>query len=503
MPSSTINILNRNTNNLETITLESDSYVTTEIANSFVQNLQSLAQNLENESFNNQTITPLQAIAVSMNQEKPRVRREKNVRRQFKCPECEKVFRFKQNLSRHINLHTGAKPFICEYCARQFRDASALVVHVKIKHNDRSNLPHACDICNKRFCNKSSKDTHVLLHNADKKFMCDKCGNSFRTEFYLKRHETIHTGEKPFECTICSKKFRLHQILKMHMQSHFNERSHKCLACDKLFKTRDALNKHKKIHLAPEEKHFPCLECDKKFATQGRLNVHMSAHIAELNFECNVCKKKFKSSRSLKEHSLIHTEPTFKCDQCGARFFQRSKLKRHSVIHLNVKTYPCSFCKKRFKTIKNLNDHKRAKHDDKVNLSELENEKEEEEEREMTEKTSTNSVKNEERFSCPSCPKTFSQKKHLNDHKRIHSDNNKCPICNKIVHKLKRHMTIHNKSEIQDLNEKIGAENESLNVSTKNNETKSLRSKSKVSKTARKSSHPQKVIEQIFNNDSD
>jgi stress-induced morphogen len=140
--SSTINILNRNTNNLETITFEPESFVTREIADSFVNNLESLVHNLENDSFNpnhdnvnNQTTTTTtthQSFTLINQMEVTRQRREKNAPREFKCNVCSKVFKYKQRLERHEKIHNGIKPFICEYCAKPFRELSNLVLHVKV-----------------------------------------------------------------------------------------------------------------------------------------------------------------------------------------------------------------------------------------------------------------------------------------------------------------------------------------------------------------------------------
>jgi len=146
--SSTISILNRNTNNLETITFEPESFVTREIADSFVNNLESLAHNLENDSFNpnhdttiNQTTTTTattmpvashQSFTLVNQTEVIRQRRDKNAPREFKCNVCSKVFKYKQRLERHEKIHNGIKSFICEYCAKPFRELSNLVLHVKV-----------------------------------------------------------------------------------------------------------------------------------------------------------------------------------------------------------------------------------------------------------------------------------------------------------------------------------------------------------------------------------
>lgn len=47
----------------------------------------------------------------------------------FACLECGKVFNAHYNLTRHMPVHTGARPFICKICGKGFRQASTLCRH--------------------------------------------------------------------------------------------------------------------------------------------------------------------------------------------------------------------------------------------------------------------------------------------------------------------------------------------------------------------------------------
>ena len=57
------------------------------------------------------------------------------------------------------------------------------------------------------------------------KYTCDVCGKGFRTSWLLNRHVLIHTGEKPFACTFCEKRFNQRSSLRSHMVLHYNMNS--------------------------------------------------------------------------------------------------------------------------------------------------------------------------------------------------------------------------------------------------------------------------------------
>ena len=81
--------------------------------------------------------------------------------RVFTCPDCGKVFNAHYNLTRHMPVHTGARPFVCKVCGKGFRQASTLCRH-KIIHT--ADKPHKCQTCGKAFNRSSTLNTHVRIH---------------------------------------------------------------------------------------------------------------------------------------------------------------------------------------------------------------------------------------------------------------------------------------------------------------------------------------------------
>uniref|UniRef100_A0A8B9U677 FEZ family zinc finger 2 n=1 Tax=Anas zonorhyncha TaxID=75864 RepID=A0A8B9U677_9AVES len=164
----------------------------------------------------------------------------------FTCEVCGKVFNAHYNLTRHMPVHTGARPFVCKVCGKGFRQASTLCRH-KIIHTQEK--PHKCNQCGKAFNRSSTLNTHIRIHAGYKPFVCEFCGKGFHQKGNYKNHKLTHSGEKQYKCTICNKAF--HQIynLTFHMHTHNDKKPFTCVTCGKGFCRNFDLKKHvRKLH---------------------------------------------------------------------------------------------------------------------------------------------------------------------------------------------------------------------------------------------------------------
>ncbi|XP_012064088.1 PREDICTED: fez family zinc finger protein 2-like [Atta cephalotes] len=169
-----------------------------------------------------------------------------NKQKTFTCPECGKVFNAHYNLTRHMPVHTGARPFVCKICGKGFRQASTLCRH-KIIHT--AEKPHKCVTCGKAFNRSSTLNTHTRIHANFKPFVCEFCGKGFHQKGNYKNHKLTHSGEKAYKCNICNKAF--HQIynLTFHMHTHNDKKPFSCKICGKGFCRNFDLKKHmRKLH---------------------------------------------------------------------------------------------------------------------------------------------------------------------------------------------------------------------------------------------------------------
>lgn len=166
----------------------------------------------------------------------------------FTCPECGKVFNAHYNLTRHMPVHTGARPFVCKICGKGFRQASTLCRH-KIIHT--AEKPHKCQTCGKAFNRSSTLNTHTRIHAGYKPFICEFCGKGFHQKGNYKNHKLTHSGEKAYKCNICNKAFHQVYNLTFHMHTHNDKKPFTCKICGKGFCRNFDLKKHmRKLHEA-------------------------------------------------------------------------------------------------------------------------------------------------------------------------------------------------------------------------------------------------------------
>ncbi|XP_067123687.1 LOW QUALITY PROTEIN: fez family zinc finger protein erm-like [Centruroides vittatus] len=175
-----------------------------------------------------------------------RSKRSNNKHKTFTCPECGKVFNAHYNLTRHMPVHTGARPFVCKVCGKGFRQASTLCRH-KIIHTQEK--PHKCQTCGKAFNRSSTLNTHIRIHAGYKPWVCEYCGKGFHQKGNYKNHKLTHSGEKAYKCSVCNKAFHQVYNLTFHMHTHNDKKPYTCKVCGKGFCRNFDLKKHmRKLH---------------------------------------------------------------------------------------------------------------------------------------------------------------------------------------------------------------------------------------------------------------
>ncbi|EJD07415.1 uncharacterized protein FOMMEDRAFT_137738 [Fomitiporia mediterranea MF3/22] len=138
----------------------------------------------------------------------------------------EQGFTSKQKIMRHLQAHTGHRPYMCKECGQWFSEAATLQQHMR-RHTQEK--PFVCDFpgCGKAFAITGALTIHKRTHNGERPFQCPHCDRAFAESSNLSKHLRTHTGDRPYRCNEpgCGKAFARPDQLQRHGNVHSKKKA--------------------------------------------------------------------------------------------------------------------------------------------------------------------------------------------------------------------------------------------------------------------------------------
>lgn len=284
--------------------------------------------------------------------------------RPFRCNQCGKTYRHGGSLVNHRKIHqTG--DFLCPVCSRCYPNLAAYRNHLRNHPQCKGSEPQVRPIPEAGASTESQDMVERELGQAQ----VVKLQEEFKVE---PLEDATRVKEETWEETTVKgeeMELKLETAEKGCQTEVSTERPFTCEVCGRSYKHAGSLINHRQSH---QTGHFGCQACSKGFSNLMSLKNHRRIHADPRRFRCGECGKAFRLRKQLANHQRVHTDRSgsgatrklsredrpFRCGQCGRTYRHSGSLLNHRRSH-ETGQYSCPTCPKTCSNRMALKDHQR------------------------------------------------------------------------------------------------------------------------------------------------
>ena len=161
--------------------------------------------------------------------------------------------------------------------------------------------------------------------------------------------------ERPmFLCTECEKEFPKRWMLKRHTKDYHSVLTLECEICSKRFKSKKFLRDHERSH-----KNRLCENCNKVVKVTSFYKHIQKCLYDAPRFNCELCEFRTYRKENVKRHMKVHSkspkEKPYHCDKCAYISDTKGHIKEHLKSH--SPKFQCTYCRRKLRSEEKLIAH--------------------------------------------------------------------------------------------------------------------------------------------------